>query len=47
MPFKLKNVEAIYKKEWSPYFHDMMHQEAEVHVHDMQNQRKKKIICKF
>jgi hypothetical protein len=25
----------------------MMHQEVEVHVYDMQNRRKKKIICKF
>jgi len=47
MPFKLKNVKATYQKEMVTLFHDMMHQEVEVHVHDMQNRRKKKIICKF
>ena len=35
MPFRLKNAGATYQRAATALFHDMMHKEVEVYVHDM------------
>ena len=47
MPFGLKNAAATYQRAMVTLFYDMMHREVEVYVDDMQNQKRKKIMCKY